>query len=1098
MKTLKPCFFYLLNFVAVGCFGFITTCFAQQSCRIYTNNENSVTPGTSSVANSNNTIGNSDTTDYSTINVPLNLVGITTAYQNLVFSTPAPANTPVVLKIGGVSSALAVSGQITIQAYSGGTPVNPAIPGSAINSSGNTWVRFIPQGSYNSIRISLSSAVGLGSSINIFYAYQDISPLSSFSVNQLIQCLDNNNFNFTNTSTVNSGTLTHLWKFGDGITSTLTSPSHTYANPGIYTVTLTATAANGCTGSFKQIVTVIGGVFTGNHVGLPFHWVGAPGADWGTPSNWRVLSSGYYYIPSLIPTASNIVSIGLPATAGCPQAVQQQISIAEGTIAQCAELNIASNAIVQLNGSLIITGNLNDASSGANGIRGSQTGKLTITGNGTPTSLRLAAGYEQLASLDITRTNGASAAVTLTSPLAVFNYVNLGGNNILDSQSGNLTLKSSKSATASVYNLPAGAVIKGAVNAERFFYAGGNPTGMAAYRSYRLISSPVSNITYNYNGTQSAPVYNLNYIKAGAIITGPANGNFDKTGNPTLYLFREDINVGNTSFTSGNFKGITSINPATNSIGTQSRYNLNNVTDTTIQLAAGNGVLFFFRGDRGNLSGKTTAPFTLPQDVTFTNTGVLNQGDIPVKIWFKPIGNLSYTSSPSVSNTGVMGYNLVGNPYACTIDWNTNSSKNTTNPGIVFNAADVDTKMYVFDPLSKTYNWFDSGIGANGGNDGNPNVTQYIASGQGFFIRAKNSTATLTFREAAKVNNETVQSSPVLLGLPKPSADDLSAVKIQLKMDSVNYDYAAIYFNKNWKSVHDLDEDASDLDGNGNTVNLSTFSADQKRLAINKMPALQNQTVKIQLYVKGNSSKYELIFPEISNIPAPYTVFLKDNFTKDSTQINSNSSYSFQMDQSDTNSWGDKRFELIFHLPNTIDYRLLSFRGNQNQKGFVLNWITKNEGNYTSFTIEKSVDNGKTYTSIGNIQSDFSGKYTFSDTNPVAGKNIFRLKQDDLYNRITYSDLVSLMWSLPAADGKTFAVYPNPAVNQLNINLLKEQKGLIRSRIISMQGNVIITGSHQATKWSQTIQTLSPGVYAIVLQNEASGAIIGQTKFIKK
>ena len=43
---------------------------------------------------------------------------------------------------------------------------------------------------------------------------------------------------FTNTST---GTLTaNLWDFGDGATSTLTSPVHTYSTSGVYTVTLTA------------------------------------------------------------------------------------------------------------------------------------------------------------------------------------------------------------------------------------------------------------------------------------------------------------------------------------------------------------------------------------------------------------------------------------------------------------------------------------------------------------------------------------------------------------------------------------------------------------------------------------------------------------------------------------------------------------------------------------------------------------------------------------------------------------------------------------------------------------------------------------------
>jgi PKD repeat protein len=44
---------------------------------------------------------------------------------------------------------------------------------------------------------------------------------------------------FTNT-TAGSGPFTYLWSFGDGITSTLETPSHLYAATGVYTVTLSA------------------------------------------------------------------------------------------------------------------------------------------------------------------------------------------------------------------------------------------------------------------------------------------------------------------------------------------------------------------------------------------------------------------------------------------------------------------------------------------------------------------------------------------------------------------------------------------------------------------------------------------------------------------------------------------------------------------------------------------------------------------------------------------------------------------------------------------------------------------------------------------
>lgn len=55
---------------------------------------------------------------------------------------------------------------------------------------------------------------------------------------------------FTNTSV---GATSYLWNFGDGQTSTLASPSHTYATGGVYTVTLSSTNDCGTTTSTQTI-----------------------------------------------------------------------------------------------------------------------------------------------------------------------------------------------------------------------------------------------------------------------------------------------------------------------------------------------------------------------------------------------------------------------------------------------------------------------------------------------------------------------------------------------------------------------------------------------------------------------------------------------------------------------------------------------------------------------------------------------------------------------------------------------------------------------------------------------------------------------------
>ena len=65
---------------------------------------------------------------------------------------------------------------------------------------------------------------------------------------------------FTDSSTDSDGTISsRAWNFGDGGTSTATSPSHTYAASGTYSVSLTVTDNGGATNTKTQSVTVSSG-----------------------------------------------------------------------------------------------------------------------------------------------------------------------------------------------------------------------------------------------------------------------------------------------------------------------------------------------------------------------------------------------------------------------------------------------------------------------------------------------------------------------------------------------------------------------------------------------------------------------------------------------------------------------------------------------------------------------------------------------------------------------------------------------------------------------------------------------------------------------
>jgi gliding motility-associated-like protein len=81
------------------------------------------------------------------------------------------------------------------------------------------------------------------------------NPVASFTVNDTAQCVNNNNFIFTNTAA--AGSIAYAWDLGDGTTATIANPdNHEYTTAGIYTVQLTATNDSGCVDTTKQTMTI--------------------------------------------------------------------------------------------------------------------------------------------------------------------------------------------------------------------------------------------------------------------------------------------------------------------------------------------------------------------------------------------------------------------------------------------------------------------------------------------------------------------------------------------------------------------------------------------------------------------------------------------------------------------------------------------------------------------------------------------------------------------------------------------------------------------------------------------------------------------------
>jgi hypothetical protein len=653
-------------------------------------------------------------------------------------------------------------------------------------------------------------------------------------------------------------------------------------------------------------------------------------------------------------------------------------------------------------------------------------------------------------------------------------------NTVLAASTAILTLSSDANGSSTVKSLLAGNSITGTVNVERYL------TGGDSYsRGYRLLSSPVS------VSSSSLILPNLSYIKNSAYIsgTGGATNGFDVLGNPTLYFYRENLKPSSANFTAGNFRGVSKIN-------TGSSFTIDS-DPGTFNLPAGNGFLFFFRGNRAtNASTSITA---IADPVTLTSTGYLNQGDITVNHWTGAAanGNLLYTNTSG--NNLVRGYNLVGNPYASSIDWDKVNSKHVGNIGNI---------IYIYNPKLKVYATYIAGLGGVGINFTGPKAN-IIPSGQGFFVIAQNQNASITFSEDDKVSSQITASNLSLAS----AADSLNVpryLRVQLFKDSLNKEDALVFFKNNAQTSYSVGEDAQYLKGNS-IVNISTRSSDNVSLAINQQAFPQKrQIIPLNVTITSNGT-YKLSMPDVKNIPAMYDVWLLDKYKKDSLDIKHNPNYSFIASVTDTNSFGSKRFSLVLRPNPALTVHLLSFTGTKTATQVKLAWKAENESSYTRYILERSIDGGKKFTTLDSLTSANLGVYNDLDPNPVKGQNIYRLKQIDLTGNISYSSVVPIMYADNVVNNITanlISVYPNPVKSMLNLAItpattttttttMATTAANYKITITNTIGSVIKSSTSSNPTWQGDVSVLSPGTYFIEVTNIASNTLTGKSTFIK-
>lgn len=229
-------------------------------------------------------------------------------------------------------------------------------------------------------------------------------------------------------------------------------------------------------------------------------------------------------------------------------------------------------------------------------------------------------------------------------------------------------------------------------------------------------------------------------------------------------------------------------------------------------------------------------------------------------------GSLTWSATRALTRTAAgdtRGWNLVGNPYPSSIDWEATSGWTKTN---------VAASTYRFDG-GGSGNWavWNGTTGING-------ATQYIASGQGFFVSVNDdgsTTGTLTFTNDVRVHDNTA--------FFKEEPADI----VKLKVSGNNYyDETAVYFREEATVGFDNEMDARKLPGFEDSAP-NIYSTTNEGMAINVLPEVSSVPMNVNVGLQTGTYTIETVSNgEFNNL------YLEDLSTGAITDLNT-SSYTF-------------------------------------------------------------------------------------------------------------------------------------------------------------------------------------------------------------
>ncbi|UII23894.1 T9SS type A sorting domain-containing protein [Fulvivirga ligni] len=259
-------------------------------------------------------------------------------------------------------------------------------------------------------------------------------------------------------------------------------------------------------------------------------------------------------------------------------------------------------------------------------------------------------------------------------------------------------------------------------------------------------------------------------------------------------------------------------------------------------------------------------------------TGPINTGVTPFNV------SVTYTNT---GNAAADGWNLIGNPFPSSINWNSTDIDKTN----------IDNTIYLKDASGQVFYW----------NGESGDITDgLIATGQAFWVKTNGASPSITISENAKVGStaefyreSNTITNQLIVSLSDGNMTDKTYLVVRTDAkDDFDSKYDAYKMNNSayGKELFDL----------------SSFNSDSVDLAMNYFPEF-GCTRTVGLNIKDvKNGNYTLDVDGLNTFEGEVTILLHDTYLDATVDVSIQDSYVFSVDKSIKESYGKGRFYLEY------------------------------------------------------------------------------------------------------------------------------------------------------------------------------------------